>query len=44
MARDTARMNALVLDGFAPMQFTYDQVTADPEWVLDQTRLALATA
>jgi hypothetical protein len=44
MARDTARMNALVLDGFAPMQFTYDQVTADPDWVLEQTRLALATA
>jgi hypothetical protein len=41
MARDTVRMNALVLDGFAPMQFTYDQVTADPDWVIEQTRDAL---
>jgi hypothetical protein len=44
LSRDAERMNALVLDGFAPMQFTYDQVTADPDWVLDQTRRALATA
>ena len=31
MARDVERLNALVLDGFRPMQFTYDQVTADPD-------------
>jgi hypothetical protein len=41
MARDTARMNALILDGFAPMQFTYDHVTAEPERVIEQTRRAL---
>jgi hypothetical protein len=44
MARDVARMNALVLDGFAPIQFTYDHVTADPEWVIAQTTQALETA
>jgi hypothetical protein len=43
LSSDAERLNALVLDGFAPMQFTYDQVTADPDWVLDQTRRALAT-
>ena len=41
MARDVARINALVLDGFAPMQFTYVHVTAEPAWVMDQVRLAL---
>jgi Transcriptional regulator, AbiEi antitoxin len=41
LARDATRMNALVLDGFAPMQFTYQQVTAEPAWVVDQTREAL---
>jgi hypothetical protein len=41
LARDAARFNALVLDGFAPMQFTYDQVTVDGEWVVAQTRQAL---
>ena len=44
LARDAARMNALVLDGFAPMQFTYAHVTTEPEWVIEQTRQALATA
>jgi hypothetical protein len=44
LSSDAERMNALVLDGFAPMQFTYDQVTTEPDWVLDQTRRALATA
>jgi hypothetical protein len=43
LARDAVRLNALVLDGFAPMQFTYDQVTVDPEWVIAQTRQALDT-
>ena len=37
-------MNALVLDGFAPMQFTYDHVTVEPDWVIEQTRQALTTA
>ena len=31
-----ARMNALVLDGFAPIQFT-----RDTSWVIAQTRQAL---
>jgi hypothetical protein len=44
MARDAARLNALVLDGFVPMQFTYDQVVTDWLWVLDQVRAALAMA
>jgi hypothetical protein len=42
LARDAERMNALVLDGLLPMQFSYDQVTRDPEWVIAQTREALA--
>jgi hypothetical protein len=41
LARDAARMNALILDGFKPMQFTYDHVTAEPDWVIEQTLLAL---
>jgi Transcriptional regulator, AbiEi antitoxin len=41
LTRDAARMNALVLDGFVPMQFTYDHVTVEPEWVIEQTRHAL---
>ena len=41
MARDSERMNALVLDGFVPMQFTYAHVTTGPSWVLDQLRTAL---
>ncbi len=44
LSSDAERLNALVLDGFAPMQFTYDQVTSDPDWVLAQTCKALATA
>ena len=38
LAHDTERMNALVLDGFRPMQFTYAHVTTGPDWVLDQLR------
>ena len=33
-------MNALVLDGMRPMQFTYDQVTNEPEWVMSQVHAA----
>jgi hypothetical protein len=43
LARDAARVNALVLDGFAPMQFTYEHVTVEPGWVIAQTRQALET-
>jgi hypothetical protein len=44
LARDAARANALVLDGFRPLQFTYDQVTLTGGSVLDQLRAGLATA
>ena len=44
MARDTERMNALVLDGFKPLQFTYDQVTADPDSVIAHVLAALFPA
>lgn len=40
--RDAVRLNALVLDGLVPMQFTYDHVTVEPEWVLSQVETALA--
>jgi hypothetical protein len=49
LRRDAERINALVLDGFAPMQFTYEQVVDCPHQtvadltqafsVSDQTRL-----
>ena len=41
MSRDAARLNALVLDGFVPYQFTYEQVTGDPRSVLSTISLAL---
>lgn len=44
LTRDAERLNALVLDGFAPMQFSYDQVTGNPAWVMAQTHLALRLA
>ena len=44
MARDTERMNALLLDGFVPLQFTYDQVTVESPWVAGQVRQALSRA
>lgn len=39
--RDAERVNALVADGFAPYQFTYDQVTTDPGMVIATVRRAL---
>jgi hypothetical protein len=41
MARDAERTNALLLEGFVPMQFTYDHVTRQPAEVIAQTRTAL---
>lgn len=41
MNRDTARLNALVADGFAPYQFTYDQVVNRPDGVIAETYAAL---
>jgi hypothetical protein len=43
LARDAERLNALVLDGFVPLQFTYDQVTLDAAGVVALLRRALAT-
>jgi len=44
MSRDTERLNALVLDGFLPIQFTYNQVTLDPGGTVDTVRRTLALA
>ena len=44
MNRDAERLNALVLDGFIPYQFTYDQVVTGTEHVLATVRLALSRA
>ncbi len=41
MSRDAARLNALVLDGFEPYQFTYQQVTTVPQSVLSTLFRAL---
>ena len=41
LARDVERLNALVLDGFAPYQFTYDQVVGSPAVVIGTLHLAL---
>jgi hypothetical protein len=30
MQRDSERMNALIIDGFRPLQFTYDDVVTQP--------------
>lgn len=40
-SRDVERMNALIHEGFAPLQFTYDHVTLDEAWVVSQLRQAL---
>jgi very-short-patch-repair endonuclease len=39
--RDVERMNALIRAGFHPLQFTYDHVTAQADWVINQVREAL---
>jgi uncharacterized protein DUF559 len=39
--RDAERLNALVIDGYVVLQFTYDHVVAEPDWVTDQVRAAL---
>ena len=44
MADDAERMNQMVLDGLRPLQFTYTQVVAEADWVIQQTRAALALA
>ncbi len=42
LQRDAARLNALLDKGLRPYQFTYDQVTGDPDGVVAQLRGALA--
>ena len=44
MSRDAERQNALILDGLLPVQFTYDQVTLDPDGTIDTVRRTLAVA
>jgi len=44
LARDSERLNALVLDGFTPFQFTYDQVVTESSTVLATVHLALHRA
>lgn len=44
LRRDAERMNALVLDGFLPLQCTTAQLIEDPAWIFDQIRTALASA
>jgi hypothetical protein len=41
LTRDAERLNVLVLAGFDPFQFTYDQVVNDSEHVIATVRLAL---
>lgn len=41
MGRDAERLNALVIDGFTPFQFTYDQVVSQPAIVVATVDLAL---
>ena len=38
---DAKRLNALVLEGLAPLQFTYDDVTTREVSVVNQLRFAL---
>lgn len=44
LARDAERLNALVMDGKRPLQFTYDHVTLKGGWVVAQVREALHCA
>lgn len=42
LTRDTERLNALVLDGYAPLQFTHHQVVQQPVMVITTVTEALA--
>ena len=44
MARDAARANQLLTEGFQPYQFTYGQVVAEPAYVIRTTETALRRA
>ena len=43
LSRDAERFNALVRQGFRPLQFTYDHVTVDDVWVASELRATLAS-
>ena len=43
LRRDVERMNALVLDGYLPLQFTTAQLIEDPAWVFGNIRTGLAS-
>ena len=42
MSHDAVRMNALIADGYHPVQFTYAHVVAEPNYVVRATQSALA--
>jgi hypothetical protein len=44
LRRDVERMNALVLDGFLPLQCTTAQLMEEPDWIFDSIRTALASS
>jgi len=44
LQRDTERMNALMLDGYSVLQFTYRHITTDHAWVIGQLLLGLGRA
>jgi hypothetical protein len=44
MASDAERLNALLLEGLVPFQFTYAQVVTQPDHVIATTRAALDPA
>lgn len=44
MAHDATRMNALLTKGLRPYQFTYSQLVTEMDWVIETSRIALASA
>jgi very-short-patch-repair endonuclease len=44
LARDAERLNALVMSGKCPIQFTYEHVTLESDWVVGEVRTALDRA
>lgn len=44
LARDAERINAMVIHGKRPLQFTYDHITLEGGWVTDQVIEALGPA
>ena len=44
LARDAERLNALIMRGKRPIQFTYEHVTLEPDWVATQVLEGLGLA